>query len=170
MSFKLGDKVIYPNQGVGVIQDVCQRIIAGRQEEFYMLRILSNNSTVMVPISNADLVGLRKICSEKQLSRLFEILENQSNEPDPDWKNRYKENVEKMKTGSIFEVAEVFKNLFFLNSQKSLSFREKKMFDRARHLVISEIATVQKLPVDAVELSVEEILASAFRRSQAPIA
>ena len=160
MQFNVGDKVVYPNQGVGVIQDVCQKHIAGQQAEFYLLKLRANNSTVMVPTGNADHVGLRLLCTEKQLENLFEILEGDIDQPEPDWKSRYKENVEKMKTGSIFEVAEVLKNLYCLNFQKTLSFREKKMYDRALQLVISEIATVQDEPTDEIGEVVEKLLLS----------
>jgi CarD family transcriptional regulator len=166
MDFKVGDKVIYPNQGVGIIQEVCKRSIAGRIQEFYFLRISSNNSTVMIPVGNVGQVGLRRLCSQQQLDQLFEILSHDFSEPDPDWKNRYKDNVEKMRTGSIFEVAEVLKNLYFLSFQKSLSFREKKMFDRARQLVISEIATVKGEPAEAVEITVDTLLTTAYQRIQ----
>lgn len=161
MDFKVGEKVVYPNQGVGVIQRVLQTKIAGKMEEFYLLKLISNNSTVMVPTANAVHVGLRKLCTEKELNDLFKILKNEMNKPDADWKSRYKENVTKMKSGSIFEVAEVLKNLYFLNQQKTLSFREKKMFDRARQLVVSEIATVQEKSDDAISQHLENILFAA---------
>jgi CarD family transcriptional regulator len=167
MEFNIGDKVIYPNQGVGIIQDVCQRTIAGRQEQFYLLKITSNGSTVMIPLANVAQVGLRKLCTQAQLETLFQVLKDDFAKPNPDWKNRYKLNVEKMRTGSIFEVAEVLKNLYFLSFQKSLSFREKKMFDRARQLVISEIATVKEEPLEYVEGVVDGMLNSAYDRLQA---
>ncbi|MBI4446765.1 MAG: CarD family transcriptional regulator [Acidobacteria bacterium] len=166
MSFKIGDKVVYPNHGVGIIQQVCKHNIAGRQEEFYTLKIASNNSTVMIPIGNVDQVGLRRLCNEKQLKKLFQILKDNFSTPNPDWKDRYKDNVEKMKTGSIFDVAEVLKNLYFLSFQKSLSFREKKMFDRARQLVVSEIATVRGQTAEIVESRVDDLLMSAYRRQR----
>lgn len=167
MEFKVGEKVIYPNQGVGVIERVCKKNIAGLQQEFYMLKIESSNSTVMIPVANANHVGLRRLCDKGQLDRLFDILENDDCEPNPDWKNRYKDNVEKMKTGSIFEVARVLKNLFFLSFQKPLSFREKKMFDRAGQLVVSEIATVSDKPYEEVEVLVETILTESYGRLHA---
>ena len=158
MQFNVGDKVVYPNQGVGIIQDVCQKHIAGEHAEFYLLKLRGNNSTVMVPTGNADHVGLRLLSTAKQLEALFEILKRNSDQPEPDWKSRYKENVEKMKTGSIFEVAKVLKNLYCLNYQKTLSFREKKMYDRALQLVISEIATVQDDPTEEIGVVVQEFL------------
>ena len=169
MAFRVGDKVIYPNQGVGVIEEVSTHNIAGRDEEFYMLRLSASNSTVMVPVANVNNVGLRKLCSAKELETLFDILRGNFSEPDPDWKNRYKKNVEKMKTGSIFEVVKVLKNLYFLSFQKSLSFREKKMFDRAKQLVVTEIATVHDDPVDKVGSLVEELLLATYNREHAEV-
>ncbi len=101
------------------------------------------------------------------MAKLFRILKEDFAEHNPDWKNRYKDNVERMNSGSIFEVAEVLKNLFFLSFQKSLSFREKKMFDRARQLVVSEIATVKDQPLDKVEESVDELLTTTYERTGA---
>ncbi|MEE8350184.1 MAG: CarD family transcriptional regulator [Acidobacteriota bacterium] len=167
MDYKVGEKVIYPNQGVGVIEEICTKNIAGQNEEFYMLRIVSNNSTVMIPTSNVEVVGIRKLCGEKEVKQLFKILKAELNEHNPDWKNRYKGNVERMNSGSIFEVAKVLKNLFFLSFQKSLSFREKKMFDRARQLVVSEIATVQDKAQDDVEKAVDKLLTKNYERAQA---
>ena len=161
MEFKVGEKVVYPNQGVGVIQKVMETRIAGQEAEFYMLKLTANNSTVMVPTANALHVGLRKLCTVEQLDELFQILRNEIGKPESDWKSRYKENVNKMKSGSIFQVAEVLKNLYCLNQHKTLSFREKKMFDRARQLVVSEIATVQEEPDEEISEHVEKMLSSA---------
>ncbi len=164
MLFKVGDKVVYPNQGVGEIREVCCKDIMGREEEFYMLRILSNDSTVMIPVTNVENVGLRRLSSEKQLQALFRVLESDDYEAEQDWKSRYKENVEKMKTGSIIEVGHVLQNLYFLSFAKPLSFREKKMYDRARQLVISEISTVRRQSEVDVEESVETMLSRAYER------
>src|SRR5690606_33454389 len=158
MSFKIGDKVIYPNQGVGIIEEVCHRTIAGNSEEFYRVRLKASDSTVMVPVSNAGNVGMRRLCTEQQMEQLFTILNGDFKEPDPDWKTRYKLNLERMTTGEVCEVAQVFKNLYYLSFRKSLSFREKKMFDRARQLVISEIATVKGQDFDEAEKEVIAIL------------
>ncbi|MEE2840719.1 MAG: CarD family transcriptional regulator [Acidobacteriota bacterium] len=166
MNYKVGEKVIYPNQGVGVIEEICIKKIAGQQEEFYMLRIVSNNSTVLIPTSNVENVGIRRLCGQKEVKSLLKILRAEVSEHNPDWKNRYKGNVERMNSGSIFEVAQVLKNLFFLSFQKSLSFREKKMFDRARQLVVSEIATVQDQKLDQVEKMVDKLLTTTYERVQ----
>ena len=121
----------------------------------------------MVPTENVNNVGLRKLCNKKQLGILFEVLEDGHSELNTDWKNRYKNNVLRMNSGSIFEVAKVLKNLFFLSFQKSLSFREKKMYDRARNLVVSEIATVKKQPLEDVENLVKDLLTETYGRIEA---
>jgi CarD family transcriptional regulator len=158
MGFQVGDKIIYPNQGVGEIRGVCSRCVGGQDQNFYLVELVSSQSTVMVPVANVNNVGMRKLCSEAQVESLFEILASEGSEPDPDWKTRYKLNLEKMNSGEVCEVARVLKNLFLLSFRKSLSFREKKMFDRARQLVVSEIATVRRQEFDEALEQVEAIL------------
>lgn len=165
MLFKVGDKVVYPNQGVGVIEDVSTRTIAGQAEEFYMVRLTANDSTVMVPVSNVNHVGMRTLSDKRQVEGLFDILGSDFNEPDPDWKTRYKLNLEKMNSGEICEVAKVLRNLYFLSFRKSLSFREKRMYDRARQLVISEIGTVKQQVFEQTEKEVNRILDDSYSRT-----
>lgn len=164
MSFKIGDKVIYPNQGVGIIEEVSTKTISGQAEEFYMVRLSANESTVMVPVSNVENVGMRTLCDEGQVEKIYDILEGDFVEPDPDWKTRYKLNLEKMNSGEICEVAKVLRNLYYLSSRKSLSFREKKMFDRARQLVISELATVKGKGFEETEEEVTHLLDTNYER------
>jgi len=168
MSFKVGDKIIYPNQGVGVIESVAIKKIAGQSEEFYMVRLAANDSTVMVPVSNADNVGMRTLSDQGTVGQLFDILGSDFKEPDPDWKTRYKLNLEKMNSGEICEVAKVLRNLYFLSFRKSLSFREKRMFDRARNLIIAEIATVKGQDFDDAEKEVLAILDQTYQRTSVP--
>lgn len=165
MAFKIGDKVIYPNQGVGVIEDVATKTIAGHAEEFYMVRLAASDSTVMVPVANVDNVGMRTLSDESEVDELYEILGSDFPEPDPDWKTRYKVNLEKMNSGEIREVARVLRNLYFLSFRKSLSFREKKMYDRARNLVMSEIATVRRQGLEETKEQVEILLQETYERT-----
>ncbi|MFQ5670769.1 MAG: CarD family transcriptional regulator [Acidobacteriota bacterium] len=151
LSFKKGDKVIYPNHGVGIIEEIMDRSIGGASLAFYSLRILANDSTVMVPVENTNEVGLRPVASKKQVDRLFRILKDGSIDTYGDWKGRYQENSEKMRTGSIVEVASVYKNLMLLSQHKPLSYRERKMLDRARYLIVSEVALVASLSEEDVE-------------------
>jgi CarD family transcriptional regulator len=166
MEFRIGDKVVYPNHGVGIIEQVTRRAVDGTQsEEFYMLRIHSNASVVMVPTTNVKSVGLRKIIKRGDVDGLFKLLQEDFFEPESDWKGRYKDNSEKMRTGSIFQVAEVLRNLVYLSFRKSLSFREKRMLDRAKQLIVSEVATVRGLNEKSVEDQIDRTLAAAYERS-----
>jgi CarD family transcriptional regulator len=158
VSFKVGDKVVYPNHGIGVIEEIAERAGDGEDRAFYCLRILANHSTVMVPTSNTDQVGLRKVVSKKEIDRVFRILRTSDVAVAGDWKGRYQENSDRMRTGSIEEVAQVLKNLSLLSQSKSLSYRERKMLDKARYLVVSEIAEVSKLPEAKVEEKVDRAI------------
>ena len=165
MDFRIGEKVVYPNHGVGIIEEVSNRSVNGIPEQFYMLRIHSNSSVVMVPTANVKSVGLRRIIKKADVDGLFRLLQEDFFEPEADWKGRYKDHSEKMRTGSIFQVAEVLKNLVYLSFKKSLSFREKRMLDRAKQLVISEIATVRGIAEKAVEDQIDHALSEAYERS-----
>jgi CarD family transcriptional regulator len=165
MDFRIGEKVVYPNHGVGIIEEVSSRNVNGTAEQFYMVRIHANSSLVMVPTSNVKNVGLRRIIKKDDVDGLFKLLKEDFFEPEADWKGRYKEHSEKMRTGSIFQVAEVLKNLFYLSHRKSLSFREKKMLDRAKQLIISEVATVRSLDEKSVEEKIDRTLSEAYSRS-----
>ena len=124
MEFRVGDKVVYPNHGVGIIEEIKSRSTNGSiPEQFYMLRIHSNASLVMVPTANVKSVGLRRIIKKADVEGLFKLLQEDFFEPEADWKGRYKDHSEKMRTGSIFQVAEVLRNLMYLSYKKSLSFR-----------------------------------------------
>lgn len=158
MSFKVGEKVVYPNHGIGVIERITTTEISGAQNSFYLLRLKATESTVMVPIANASEIGLRSPINTTQCDRLLKALSADFSNPPLDWKDRYKEFLEKMKTGDIFHVAEVLKNLTYLSLAKPLSFREKRMLERARYLVISELATVCRKTECLVEPMVDEAL------------
>jgi CarD family transcriptional regulator len=158
VSFKIGEKVVYPNHGIGVIEKITTTEIAGAQNSFYLLRLKATESTVMVPIANAIEIGLRSPIHSSQCDRLLKALSSDFSNPPLDWKDRYKEFLEKMKTGDIFHVAEVLKNLTYLSLSKPLSFREKRMLERSRYLVISELATVCRKAECMVEPLVDEAL------------
>lgn len=165
MEFRIGEKVVYPNHGVGIIEKVTRRSINGSPEEFYMLRIRANSSLVMVPTANVEGVGLRRIIKKSDVNGLFKLLEEDFFEPEADWKGRYKDHSEKMRTGSIIHVAEVLKNLVYLSFKKNLSFREKRMLDRAKQLIVSEVAIVRGMNEKTVEDSIDRALATAYARS-----
>lgn len=145
MSFNIGEKIVYPNYGVGTVENISIRAFGRQSEKFYLLRIVANSMTVMVPFSHVDDVGLRKVTMNGQVERVLEFLAHGEVHCCADWKNRFKENAEKMQHGSMLDVAEVLKSLLQVQARKTLSFREKKMLDRARHMLITEMAASQKL-------------------------
>ena len=142
MTFQVGDKVIYPNHGLGIVERIEEKTILGTTCGFFHLRIVSNDTTVLVPVANVDGVGLRKAITDEEVERLFSLLSDGKIDNHQNWKGRFKDNSDKMRTGSIYDMADVLKSLTFLSKSKSLSFREKRMLDRARALIISEISEV----------------------------
>ena len=158
MNFKVGDRVVYPNHGVGIVEKIMSRTIAEKEEDFYSLRILSNDSTVMVPLANTVNVGIRPIMTKKDVAKVYRVLQNGKFAITDDWKGRYQENCEAMRTGSIVDVATVFKNLSLLSQSKNLSYRERKMLDKAKYLIVSEIAEVEKAEETKIEENVDKAL------------
>jgi len=146
MTFQIGDKVVYPNQGVGIIENISTRSFGSAFEKFYLLRLGYNSITVLVPFSNAANIGLRRVTKDREISRVLSYLSYGECAIHPDWKVRYKENTEKMQTGSLLQAAQVFKALLVLHADKPLSFREKKMIERARHMLVSEISLARGIP------------------------
>ena len=162
MGFKIGDKVIYPNHGLGVVEKVEEKTILGTTCGFFHLRILSNETTVLVPVANVDNVGLRRAITDEEVERLFQLLGDGKIDNHQNWKGRFKDNSDKMRTGSIYDMADVLKSLTFLAKSKSLSFREKRMLDRAKALIISEISEVMQTTQQAIEDRVNEALEKCF--------
>ncbi len=158
MSFKVGEKLVYPNHGVTVVEQIAESAIIGLGDTYYHLRLLANNSRLMVPIRNTDRVGLRRLYQQKEIKGLLSLLEERTVKSHSDWKGRYRENLEKMKTGRLEDVASVLKNLNEVSKRKSLSFREKKMYDRAKYLLVSEVAIVKNIPEPEAERLIEKSL------------
>jgi CarD family transcriptional regulator len=162
VDFEVGQKVIYPNHGIGVVESIQTRPTPAGKISLYKLRILANDSRVWVPQQNADGVGLRHVITAGDVRKIFTILGDGTIDQHPNWKGRFKENSDKMRTGSIFEVAIVLKGLTFLSKKKTLSFREKRMLDRAKFLIVSEIAEVEGKASTSIEEKVERALAKTF--------
>jgi CarD family transcriptional regulator len=162
VTFQAGDKVIYPNHGLGVVERIEEKTILGTTCGFYHLRIVSNETTVLVPIANADEVGLRNAINDDEVERLFGRLCDGKIDDHQNWKGRFKDNSDKMRSGSIFDMADVLKSLTFLARSKSLSFREKRMLDRARALIITEVSDVIREKPLAVEGRVDQALEKCF--------
>ncbi len=161
MAFEIGDKVIYPNHGLGIIERLETKTIMGTTCGFYQLR-MANETTVFVPVDNVDGVGLRRAISDHEVERLFHLLGDGKIDSHQNWKGRFKDNSDRMRTGSIYDVVEVLKSLTFLSKSKSLSFREKRMLDRAKFLVVSEITEVLAEKTPAIEDRVEKALERCF--------
>lgn len=161
MGFKVGQKVVYPNHGIGVIEQIEQKQIGAVALPFYTLRLAATNSLVLVPVSNAAEVGLRRPISSVECDVLFQSLGSDFVSPANDWKDRFKDFSEKMRTGNIFEVAQVLKHLNYLSHIKPLSFREQRMLERAKYLVVSELASVCRQPECNIEPRVDDALAQA---------
>jgi CarD family transcriptional regulator len=164
VGFKVGQKVVYPNHGIGTIEQIEQKQIGAIALPFYTLRLAATNSIVLVPVANAREVGLRSPISNGECEMLLKSLGDDFTTPSHDWKDRYKEFSEKMRTGDIFEVADVLKHLTYLNHLKPLSFREQRMLERTRYLVISELAAVCRQPECKIEPRVEQALLRACTR------
>ena len=142
MEFEVGDKVIYPNHGLGMVDRIEEKTILGTTCRFYSLSMVSSGTTVLVPLDNVAGVGLRPAISDTEVRELFLRLGNGKIDNHQNWKGRFKDNSDKMRTGSIRDVIDVLKSLNYLSKSKSLSFREKRMLDRAKFLVVSEISEV----------------------------
>ncbi len=162
-SFKIGDRVIYPNQGLGVIEDVQDQAYDGEQFRIYCLRIKANNTLVMVPAASAEEMGIRKLINERTVKQIFDYLRKGAIEVSMNWKGRYKEHINLMKSGTIFDMVAVLKSLYYLSLIKPLSFREKKMMEKAKELIIAEICAASSLATPQIERKIEQTLASCFK-------
>lgn len=164
MTFKIGQKVVYPNQGIAIVEQIESRQINGEDQLFYLLRLHSTNSLVMVPTRNADEVGLRSPIAKRKCDELLAALADDFLSPPTDWKDRFKEFSEAMRRGDLFAIAEVLKTLTFLNLQKPLSFREKQMLERAQYLIVSELAMVCRKAESSVSPLVESAVQEACQK------
>jgi CarD family transcriptional regulator len=156
--FKVHDLAVYPAHGVGVIEKIESQEISGCKQEFYVMRILDNDMLIMIPTGNVEAVGLREIIDEEDVPRLYSILRERNTVVDNQtWNRRYRDYMEKIKTGSVFEVAEVYRDLLMLKVSKELSFGERKMLDTAKNLLVKEISLARQVAEDQVEKDLEKI-------------
>ena len=156
--FKVGDLAVYPAHGVGVIESIESKLISGTRQDFYIMRILDNEMIIMIPLDNVTSVGLRQVIDAKQVPKIFDILREREIIPDSQtWNRRYREYMEKIKTGSVYELAEVLRDLFILREDKELSFGERKMLDTARSLLVKEISIAKDLDENQVEEDIHTI-------------
>ncbi len=158
--FKVGDLAVYPAHGVGVIERIENREISGCQEDFFVMRILENNMIIMIPSSNTKNVGLRELIDQTEVSKVFSILKNRDMYVDDNqtWNRRYRDYMDKIKSGSVFEVAEVYRDLSTIKQDKELSFGERKMLDTARSLLVKEISLAKNMKEEDVERDIQSNL------------
>jgi len=157
-SFKVGDLAVYPTQGVGVIEAIESRDMGGASQDFYILRIVDGDMKIMVPVANADVVGMRSPIPKKKISSVYGLLEERVDLGKiASWSRRQREYSEKIKSGDLFEVAEVLRELYQIKEDKELSYGEKKFLEQARRLVVKEVAMVEGAQEEKVVARLEGI-------------
>ncbi|MDD2904564.1 MAG: CarD family transcriptional regulator [Syntrophales bacterium] len=157
--FQIGQLAVYPAHGVGLIESIQERVISGNVHKFYIMRLLDNDMIIMIPMSNAENVGLRDIIDSNSVPEVYEILSlRPSRINNQTWNRRYRDYMDKIKTGSPFRVAEVLRDLTLLKTEKDLSFGERKMLDTAKNLLVKELSLVNEKQEDEIEAQLQELL------------
>jgi CarD family transcriptional regulator len=156
--FNVGDKIVYPMHGAGIIESIEEREVLGKKQSYYVMRMPVGDMKVMVPINNVDGIGVREVIDCNMVSKVFEILKDQKVHENNNWNKRYRENMIKIKTGDIFEVADVVRTLMLREKEKGLSTGERKMLNSARQILISELVLAQDLDQDKVENAINDFL------------
>jgi CarD family transcriptional regulator len=144
--FKVGDLAVYPAHGVGRINSIETRIVNGEEHDFYMMKIIENEMTIMIPTWNVEQVGLRDVIDKKEIAKVYDVMKKRedSTTETQTWNRRYREYMDKIKTGSLYDVAEVYRDLSLLKLTKDLSFGERKLYDTAQTLLVMELSTARK--------------------------
>ena len=158
--YRAGEKVIYPGHGIAEIRKIEKREINGKLMEFYYLTIVDENLSLMVPKGNEKKIGMRKVISPEEVEKVYNILKSKANLTYKQWHHRYQENFEKLKSGSIYETAEVVRDLAYLERKKSLAVKESRMMHDAKKLIIKEIAYTKKMSEKEVARQINELLST----------
>ena len=153
--YRIGAKVVYPTHGVGLVEAIERKEVSGRRQSFYILRIIGSGMTIMVPTKNAKRVGLRGVIERAEIPKVMAILKKNDLEISPNWNRRFKDNLERIKTGSLYEVALVLRKLVLLQKERNLSFGEKKMLENVRRLIVSEISHASGVDQEKARVLVE---------------
>jgi len=157
--FQIGQLAVYPAHGVGRIESVQEREVSGGPAKFYIMRLLDSDMIIMIPTNNARNIGLREVIDHQAVSQIYEILRSRPSRPNNQtWNRRYRDYMDKIKTGSPFRVAEVLRDLTHLKTEKDLSFGERKMLDTAKNLLIKELSLVNKKEETEIEAHLQELL------------
>lgn len=156
--FNIGDKVVYPMHGAGIIEAIEEKEILGERQKYYIMKLPLGDMRVMIPLSNAGNIGIREVVHQEEILQVFDILKQEESEMPANWNQRYRSNLEKMRSGDILAVAEVVRNLVKRDQEKGLSTGERKMLDTARQILISELILVQQIEEDTATRLIEEVL------------
>jgi CarD family transcriptional regulator len=159
--FHKGDKVVYPHHGAAVIEDLVERDMAGERRTYFKLKLAHGDLTLMVPIDNTEEVGLRGVVSKREVKKVMDVLREEETHMPTNWSRRFKTNVEKIKSGDIYQVAEVVRNLSIREKDKGLSAGEKRMLAKARQILISELTFAFDQPEEQTEAMLDKVLEEA---------
>lgn len=156
--FKIGDKIVYPLHGAGVIEGIVEKEILGKFKEYYVLKLPINGMKVMLPVDNINKLGLRDIEEQEAIPTVFDILAEDKSKMSKNWNRRYRENMEKIKSGDIFEVAGVVRDLMIMDEEKGLSTGEKKMLSNTKQILISELALIKDQNWTEIESRIDQLI------------
>ncbi len=156
--FEIGDKVVYPMHGAGIIEGIEEREILGEKQSYYILRFPVGDMKVMIPTANVEQIGIREVISVEEVDKVVELLSSDQSHMSNNWNKRYRQNMEKIKSGDIYEVAEVVRNLMLRDREKGLSTAERKMLSNARQILISEIVLSKDADEEEVTALIDGII------------
>lgn len=165
--FNVGDKIVYPMHGAGTIDAIEEKDILGEKQAYYIIK-MPGEVKVMVPTAKAEEIGVRNIISKENAGKVFEILEENETEMSNNWNKRYRDNIEKMKSGDIYEVADVVRNLSFKQKEKGLSTGEKKMLNNAKQILVSELVLAEHASKEEVETLIDNKITMSFEEYKMP--
>jgi CarD family transcriptional regulator len=158
--FKVGDRIVYPMHGVGTIDAIEKKEILGHRNEFYIIKIVNNGMKVMIPVKNTGATPIRSIISKNEVKKVLDVLKNGETKIEDDWKLRYENNVNKVKSGNIQEVADVARDLFRRGREKELSIMERKLYESAYNLIIHEVAMAKNIDIEEAGNLISETLSA----------
>ncbi|AOY59531.1 MULTISPECIES: CarD family transcriptional regulator [Desulfococcus] len=160
--FQVGDLAVYPAHGVGRIESIESKVVGGETHDFYIMKVLENDMVIMIPTWNVESVGLRDVISKTEIPDIYKVMSDRQESPldNQTWNRRYREYMEKIKTGSLYEVAEVYRDLFLLKMSKDLSFGERKLYDTAQILLVKELSTAKETDEQTILTEIESLFIS----------
>ena len=158
-TFQVGDLAVYPAHGVGEIRAIESRVVNGEKHDFYIMKVIENGMTIMIPTNNVESVGLRDVINKKEVPKVYAVMQSRKEgiADNQTWNRRYRGYMDKIKTGSLYDVAEVFRDLFLLKLNKDLSFGERKLYDTAQILLVRELSTAKKTDEDSILSEIESL-------------